>query len=517
MDSLFNSVGALIYNIIASALNALLQITAFFLNSIVLRQASVPSIVETIWHQSANVSTALITLTTIYALVKSSAQSLHGSAEDTKDIIGRAIVAVFLAQSSWTIFMEWLLPLNNVVVTGIMQAFNNININVAQGLILPSASALGVLAGVAMVGWYYALALLAILLIIAILVAVVVWLVRDVEIIMLIILAPIAASFTTISRNVNSWRWLVTEFISTIFSQSVLALFMYTSFSIMMSSGSVQLNTNMVSSPGDMLWNFAIGVTGVFMSFKAHSWLRGMITGERVTGDHGALALAAGFAAAKMGSSFMPGGAALNAKTALGQMGLGEFSAGNRRLQAARQANSSKSMFENPDFNAQSMASQAGAEMQGLQNPHVREQTAAASGLRSEVMAQGKADNAPAISLQQSRGQSAVAMDPGARAAKVQSMVDDQIAFNQDPQILAAKGVTQTASASFTRAARPMTQVDPSKMQQGFTDLSDAYQRFGYTSEEQSTPNPSEATAGGVPAVRPEGKLQTTNPYVKKQ
>ena len=515
-----DAIAAVIYNIMVYFLNGMLQAIVSFLNMFVAQPAAIPGVVHDMWQMSVNISTGVITLATIYALVKSSAQSISGSTESAKDIIGRSVVSVFMAQASWTIFVEWLLPLNNTIVAGILSQFSNMQINMAQGLMLPSASVVGALVGAAVMGPMFVLVFLALLLVLAMVVAIGVWLVRNMEIIFLIILAPIAASFTVLSGQVNSWRWLLSELVSAIFSQAMLIVFLFISFSIMFNGGgAMTMNSSLVTNGGSVLQDFALGVTGIFLSFKSHSWLKGMMTGRSVGSDHGALGLAAGMALGGMAKNLTPGGLALDMKQHLGKAGLGEFSKGGRKLMAASSANKAQASAENPDFYSAGVASQADADTSAMSNPHTRSSVATATGLKAEVQAQGMAGNAPAIQIQKAAGQSAAAHHSGARAAANQATVDSEVAYSQDPQVMAAKAVSRTASVDYMRTARSKSDTDVDIMQGGFSNLADTYQSFGYGQEEsgQSSESSQPSSSRGLTVQGNRGVSTRENPYLRKQ
>lgn len=406
---MLNTIGSLLYNIITAPVNALLKFTVWFLQGIILSPANIPPGIETLWNQAAIVSTALITLVTIYAFVKSSAQSLSGGGDNGKDIFGRAVISVILAQVSWIVFVNFLIPLNNTVVSGILTNVGSIKFDVAAGWALPTISA-GAIIGTTVgataleLGGYFILAFFAILYIVAAIISWVVWLVRNVEIIILLIISPIAASFMVLKYN-NAWRWVFNELISAIFSQSILALFIYVSFYLMTGAAAVpmQWDTSIVVNPTDSILYFALGVTSLFLSFKSHSWVKGMLTGQSVVGDHSGLAMAAGYTIAKNATNLMPPQAQLAMKTATGLLGLGEFSKGGRALAVAKQANAVLGQLENQEVVSQVKESHALSEITSMQNPYTRAAMAEAHGIRQEINTQGTADNVAAISVQQNR------------------------------------------------------------------------------------------------------------------
>lgn len=407
---LFNTIGALLYNIIAAPVNALLKFTVWFLQGIVLSPANIPPGIETLWIQAVTISTVLITTVTIYAYVKSSAQSLSGGGEDGKEIFGRAIISVILAQISWTVFVNFLIPLNNTVVSGILTNIGGIKFDVAAGWALPTigattlvGSAIG--AAALSLGAYFILALLAILYILAAIISWVVWLVRNVEIIILLIVAPIAASFMVL-KNSNAWRWVFNELVSAIFSQSILALFIYVSFYLMTGAAAVPMkwDTSIVINPTDSILYFALGVTALFLSFKSHNWVKGMLTGQSVVEDHSGLAVAAGYALARHGSHFAPPQAHLAMKTAVGQLGFGEFSKAGRALAVAKQANTALGQIENQGVVSQMQEAHALSNTATMQNPYTRKAMAEAIGLKQEIHAQGIADNVINIQSEKQRG-----------------------------------------------------------------------------------------------------------------
>lgn len=516
---MLDTVGSILYNILAMPVNALLKFVTWFLTGIVLSPATVPAGIQSVWDISVNISMALITVVTIYSAVKASTESLTGNSEDMKDIVGRAILAVFFAKFSWFIFIDFLLDLNNTVVTGIVNLLGGIKFDIAAGWALPTIGAAAAIFGTATIGLYFVLWLLGLAYVIAAAISWIVWLVRSVEIIMLIIIAPIAAAFLP-NRNSNAWRWIVTELLSAIFSQSILALFIFVSFFLMTgaSGKSISWTTDAISNPSDSVTNFALGVTCLFYSFKSHSWAKGFISGRSVVSDHSGLAMVAADRAVKMASAAIPGGAELAMGQAMGKLGLGEFSKGGRMLAAARSANAAKAGEENPDYFSAGMASSANANIAALSNPHTRERVAAQAGLSSEVQTQGKANNAPAIQMQHARGQSLAARDPGAQAAMNQATVDSEIAYNQDPQVMASKGISKMGARDYLMAAKGINQTNTDTMQGAYSDLADTYQSFGYEREGDTVDNnvPNGGNQGLVPK-RPGNVVANTNPYTRNK
>jgi len=511
---MLETVGSIFYNILAMPVNALLEFVAWFLEGIVLSPAMIPSGIETVWNISVNISMSLIVTVTIYSAVKASTESLTGYSEDVKDIIGRAILAIFFAKFSWFIFIDFLLELNNTVVSGIIGMLGGIKFDIAAGWALPTISfGAAILSSVAL-GLYFILWLLGLLYVIAAIISWIVWLIRTVEIIGLIIVAPIAAGFLP-NQNSTAWRWVVTEFLSAIFSQSFLSLFIFLSFFLMTgaSGKSMSWTTDAISHPGESVTSFALGVACLFYTIKSHSWAKGFVTGRSVISDHSGMALGAGYGLGKLTSAAMPGGAKLAIGQAVGKMGLGEFSKGGRMFAAARSANAAKSSEENPGYFSAGMESSANANIAALNNPHTRNRVAAQAGLMSEVQSQGTADNAPAIQKQQARGQSLAARDPGARAARNQATVDSEIAYNQDPQVMAAKGISKMGARDYLLKAKNINQTSTDSMQDGFNGLADSYHSFGYGREGVSNTTPYEGEAGLV--QKQPRNITTTNPYTR--
>lgn len=453
---MLETVGSILYNILAMPVNALLKFVTWFLQGIVLSPAMVPPGIETVWNISVNISMALITTVTIYSAVKASTESLTGYSEDIKDIVGRAILAIFFAKFSWFIFIDFLLDLNNTVVSGIVGMLGGIKFDIAAGWALPTISFGAAVAGGIFssltIGLYFVLWLLGLLYVIAAILSWIVWLSRSVEIIVLIILAPIAAAFLP-NRNSNAWRWVVTELIAAIFSQSFLALFIFLSFFLMTgaSGKSISWTTDAISNPGESITSFALGVVCLFYSFKSNAWAKGFISGQSVVGS-GGMGLGAAYGIGKLASVAMPGGAKLAMGQAMGQLGLGEFSKGGRALQVAKQANSVLGKIENQGTMNQTAEASSLSSIASMSNPHVRSAMAQETGLKGEIRAQGNADNAPAISLQNSRGQSNVAADPSAREAKVDEMVRNQVVYAQNPYVIGAQYDTGKKKAEYYKS-----------------------------------------------------------------
>lgn len=459
---MLETVGAILYNILAMPVNALLKFVAWFLEGIVLSPAMIPPGIEAVWNISVNISMGLITTVTIYSAVKASTESLTGYSEDMKDIVGRAILAIFFAKFSWFIFIDFLLDINNTVVSGIVGMLGGIKFDIAAGWALPTISFGAAVAGGIFssltIGLYFVLWLFGLLYVIAAIISYVVWLVRSVEIIGLIILAPIAAAFLP-NRNSNAWRWAVTELVSAIFSQSFLALFIFLSFYLMTgaSGESISWTTETISNPGESVTCFALGVTCLFFSFRSNTWAKGFVSGHSVVGDSG-IGLGAAYGIGKLTSAAMPGGAKLAMGQAMGHLGLGEFSKGGRALQVAKQANSALGKLENQGTMNQMAEASSLSSLASMNNPHVRNAMAQETGLKGEIRAQGNADNAPAISLQRSRSESNIASNPASREAKIDDMVRNQMVYAQNPYVIAAQHETGKKKAAYHRS-----QNDPTK------------------------------------------------------
>lgn len=430
---------------------------ATILHTIVLAPAMIPANIKSIYNDALYLSTFIIAVSTAYAFLKTSMQSLTGQGESVQDIVGRAILAVILAQSSWTIFMDILIPLNNDIVTGILQSFGNIDPSLAGGWTLPVVGITALIAGTMSIGGLMILALLAVAFCIGLIVATVVWCVRSAELMRLIILAPIAASFIPAGRQVVSWRWLVQEMISTIFSQSMMALMVYLAFFTITgggtNSGTDIWNPKMVNDPNMAVINFALGVTMLFMSVHGHAVLKGMMNGQSIGSDHGAVAAGMGAMVGRsIGASFIPPGIQQAAKNFMGNAGMGEFSKAGRALNVAKQANSTLGKLENQGTMAQMAEGGSLLNTANMGNPHTRQAMANETGLSGEISAQGNADNAPAISLQRSRGDSNVDKDPAAREAKVDDMVRKQVVYAQNPYVIKAGYDTGKKRAEYARS-----------------------------------------------------------------
>lgn len=471
-----NAAFAIFYNLGSGLINAMFSLVAWFLHNIVVAPASIPDNIRGIYDQAVYISTSLIAASSTYAFLKMSFQGLTGENDTLKDLVGRTILAVILSQSSWYIFMDILVVLNNDIVSGIMMNFANIDPSVVGGWALP---AIGIIASLSTsMGSLMLILLLGILFVIGAIISVIVWLKRSGELIILIILAPIAASFTAISKQVNSWRWLVQEMISVIFSQSITALFIYTAIYVMtgagQNSGKDIWDPKFVTNPTMSIVNFALGVTLLFMSFKAHSWIKAMASGYSVTSDHGMLAAGMGAMIGRgVGANFIPPNLQLAAKQVAGQFGMGEFSKGGRALAVAKQANSALGMLE---------------------NQNVISQIAEAGALSS----------------------TASMMNPYTNKAMNQANVVKEITQNQDPQVLAARGITKSASIDFMKAARNVSKVDIGSLDQGLNDLADIYHNLGYERENQSSSNGSYQDNVPDHSLVKAGNRSVDNPYIRK-
>ncbi|AFM43610.1 hypothetical protein Desaci_4786 (plasmid) [Desulfosporosinus acidiphilus SJ4] len=469
-------IATLIYQISSAILNPFFHFVSWVLTNLILAPAQLPQSLHQIYDKVANVSVTFVTVGSIWAFIKLSGSGLTAYNDDSvQDIVGRAFIAIVMGYFGWYVFMDVLVPLNNMIVSAIIGEFNNISPSTAGAWTLPTvlvvtASNLGPLMG---------LVVFAVVFLIAVIIAIVVWLRRNGELAGMIVLTPVAFMLPVFNKRMVSISWLIQEMGSVIFSQSIMALFVYLGFFVMTGGGNQAgtdiWNPNIFDSPDMAIINFATGVVILFLSTKAHTYLRGMINGYQVTSDHSALAAGMGmFVGKSLGANVVPPGMQLAAKQFAGELGFGEFSKAGRALQVANEANRVLGRMES----------------QGIIN-----QIGEAQALSEKAMAQ----------------------NPYTAQARVGSAIANEIAINQNPSYLAAKGLTRSATTDFTRAARNISTVDTKILDNAFQNVSDTYRSFGYGREYETNQTNNSTEASSSTSTSPVLRSSSIpNPYIKK-
>ncbi len=260
-----------------------------------------------------------------------------GSQNVPSRLIGRAALAILLAQSSYWL-LGLMLQVNNALVTDLLRQFANLGpFSVIDDLVQS-----------------YALPLWELLIVLAFLAGVLgvvfTWAMRVAELILMLALAPVAAILSMTEAFAGAWRWLVREFAAAAFSQSMWALTLVLTFWTFSGEGIIATSSGLIGQLGvgeRLILNCLVGGAFLVLSFRAQGWLKGLLFQRSgiATGDHGALELAAVYAAGKMVSGAW--GAQIG--QGLGQLGIGRYSDGWMRAEAARGVRSAQIGAE-PEF-----------------------------------------------------------------------------------------------------------------------------------------------------------------------
>lgn len=453
---MFAIIASLIYQISSAILNPFFHLISWFLTNVVVAPAALPESLHQIYDKSASISLAFVTVGSIWSFIKISGSGLAAYNDDSvQDILGRAFIAIIMGNFGWYIFMDVLVPLNNMIVSAIVGEFSSITPSTAGAWTLPTVAAVST----ATLGPLMGLVIFAVLFLLAAIIAVIVWLRRNGELAGLLILTPVASMLPVFSKRMVSLSWLVQEMGSVIFSQSVMAMFVYLGF-FMMTGGGTQAgsdiwNPEIFTSPNMAIINFATGVVILFLSTRSHTWLKGMLAGYNVTSDHSAMAAGMGmFVGKSLGANVVPPGVQLAAKQFAGEFGFGEFSKAGRALNVASEANRALGRLENQGIINMMDEGSALSSTASMNNPYTRSALEEQAGIKSVISSRGNANHAVEISLNRSQGERAISDNPESRNALIQGMVNKEYTYKQNPYVIKAQYDTGQAKASFAREVK---------------------------------------------------------------
>ena len=292
-----------------------------------------------------------------------------GSQNVPSRLIGRAALAILFAQSSYWL-LGLMLQVNNALVTDLLRQF----------------ATLGPFSAIDYLVQSYALPLWELLLVLAFLAGVLgvvfTWAMRVAELVLMLALAPVAAILSMTEAFGGAWRWLVREFAAAAFSQSMWALTLVLTFWTFSGEGIIATGSGLIGQLGvgeRLILNCLVGGAFLVLSFRAQGWLKGLLFQRSgiATGDHGALELAAVYAAGKMVSGAW--GAQIG--QGLGQLGIGRYSDGWMRAEAGRGVRSAQIGAE-PQFAVPTSIARSQQTLAGAADPEARgmQQMAEAAG-----------------------------------------------------------------------------------------------------------------------------------------
>lgn len=268
-----------------------------------------------LWRMTDHIAWALAPIVVIYEAIQYMWHPWTGSQNSPGKLIGRAILVVMFAQASYGL-LNLMLTVNNALVHHILGE--------------PFIAALGSVSALARALQASTLALwlvvIVLIFLVALLGAVLSWGFRAAELILMVALAPIAAVLSLTDAFHGTWRWLVREFASAAFSQSMWALTVMLMLATLAAKGAT-------GTPLALLTSLGIGGGFLRLTFQAQRWLKGMLYQQSgiSQADHGIMELAAAYGAAQMASRTFAPQMAL-AQAAL--TGTGKASAGYLAAQA---------------------------------------------------------------------------------------------------------------------------------------------------------------------------------------
>lgn len=227
-----------------------------------------------LWVWSRNLSLGFLTVILVYGAVKAMVAPATGTdATDLKTMLPRLVVASVFISMSYEL-VQTLLSLNNAIVKAIVGQLGNRQIDNLFIVNFFAADFNNMAIGVSLL-----LLLLALIVVAVILYVLLTYFVRQAEIVLLTVLAPVLAAFWTLRESSGAWSALMNELIAAIFVQSgqavVLWLFLKMGFAQGMTDTAGQAFNNLFTSFASML-----------LMLKVPALFRAFINNRVAGGDH---------------------------------------------------------------------------------------------------------------------------------------------------------------------------------------------------------------------------------------
>jgi len=292
-----------------------------------------------------------------------------GSRNSPSQLIGRTVLAVLLAQSSYWL-LDLMLQVNDAMVSTLLHDFAT----------LGPLNSLGALASnTSLPFWILVVVLIFLAGVLGIVFS---WAARVAELILLVAIAPVAAILSLTDSFRGSWRWLIREAASAAFAQSMWAL----TVTLMLWSmeGGVIGSASGITDPGVQLaLSCIVGLGFVALSFKSQRWLKGLLFGQQVAdGSHGVAELAAVYMAARTVS----GAYGAQIGSAMGQLGIGRYSQGWMQTEAARSVQSAQ-VAAQPAFAVPMSVARSQGAMAAMRDPEARDAMQSSEAMQQMVNA----------------------------------------------------------------------------------------------------------------------------------
>lgn len=311
-----------------------------------------------VWSIMRNVAMAGAVILLMYEGLRF---SLSANAESAPSrLLPRAGLALLMVWFSYDL-LNIMLQVNNALVTTILDHFGGV----------PQFSTLGNVLALAHVPFWESLVLL--MLPISLLFMCFSWCWRVAELVLFLVMSPIAAVLTITERFSGAWRWVVGEFASAAFSQAIWALTIWLFMLFFSGTGVIPTHGGVLPATTGVtfrtLLNNFVGVAFVVMSFSAQSKLKAMLFNQVGTSraEHGALEMAAAYAGARAATGMW--GPQIDAS--LGAAGIGRYSEGGLRAQAWMNTRRAQTNAR-PEFAVPTAAAQAWGQVAAMDDPGAR-------------------------------------------------------------------------------------------------------------------------------------------------
>lgn len=349
---------------ISAVIAAILQATV--LHPYVFDGSAVPA---DIWNVTDHIAWAAAGVLFLWECLQWIWHPWTGSRNSPSQLIGRLVLAVLLAQSSYWL-LDMMLQVNDAMVSTLLHDFAT----------LGPLNSLGALASnTSLPFWILAVVLIFLAGVLGIVFS---WAARVAELILLVAVAPVAAILSLTDSFRGSWRWLIREAASAAFAQSMWAL----TVTLMLWSmeGGVIGPGSGVTAPGVQLaLSCVVGLGFVALSFKSQRWLKGLLFGQQVTeGSHGVAELAAVYMAARTVS----GAYGAQIGSALGSVGIGRYSQGWMQAEAGRSVQAAQ-VAAQPEFAVPMSVARSQGAMAAMRDPEARDAMQSAEATQQLVSA----------------------------------------------------------------------------------------------------------------------------------
>ncbi len=315
-----NMLSGLLTSLMGKIISGILTLIVGILHATILRPftfnySMVPA---QVWHTTDHVAWMAAGVLFSYEAINYIFHPWTNSQNAPSRLIGRAGLAILMAQSSyWSLGL--MLTVNNVMVTYFLAHFTQVHYQSAISAFTAAES---------MNLW---ILLVVVVFLLALIGMVVSWAARAGELLFFLAIAPIAAILSISERFQVSWRWLVGEFAVAAFSQAAWALSLMITFLAISGEGVIPAKT-VGGTAGQVLINALVGLGCIIVSFNVQSKLKGLVFGQQGTSNisHGGAEMAAAFGAAQLATGLY--GPQIQA--GLGAIGIGRYSQSGMRAMA---------------------------------------------------------------------------------------------------------------------------------------------------------------------------------------